>query len=1037
MGDLMNNSEYIKSREKGFLENGPLISVVVPIYNMEKYLARCLDSIITQTYRNLEIILVNDASTDESSIVIEQYIKKDDRIKVVNHEKNSGLFQARISGIEVANGKYLAFVDSDDYISVDWFRLLLKKAEEGNFDMVIGNTVNEDEKGEKKYYNNYRSMNMSNNHLYGNDLIRKLLEQAGGCFAWHTVWNKLYSKKLIDKSMPFFKKVDRHLIMGEDIAYSIILYSNAKSMGFVDVDAYFYFRHSEASTSLKLPKPKLMKNVKDIGYVFEFAEACLKELNKDIIDELIPYLEKFKEKYFRIWSGNVLAAGYSNDKEICGELYKSFGKSKLIYPQKDEFYFYEIETHWSERYENCKKAILSDDVEYVSFDIFDTLIKRPLYSPSDIFFFVADTPLVKQYFSNDRLFIDMRNMADTYAREKLTSRLSSYEDVTLIEIYDALAEIYDISIEDAHEIRKIEEELEIKLCTCRDSVKEIYDLAIEAGKKVIIISDMYLEENVVNKILKKNGYDKHEKLYLSSTHRRLKATGSLFDFVIEDLKIKKVNSIIHIGDNYNSDVLIPQSYGFQTYFYPKIIETFENSISDIETQDIASVYIKNLDMFTANQEYKKALSIRCMLAVAANKLFDNPFQPYHYESSFNADSYKTGYYVLGMHVFALAKWIYDVSVEQGYETVLFLARDGKMLHKAFDLYKKTQKIDISSNYFYASRKALLPFLIEDKKDFYDIYQFIDIWKHSPKDILDMYKVVLSPLTKDIEKKYTEKGILLDKKFKSFENFNEFINVLMDVSFDRDLIIKNNKIVKALMEKEFTEKTATFDIGYSGRLQQILCKLAGKPIDVFFVHDDGVQAKKLATNFGFKIHNFYEFTPKITGIIREYFISDPAPACIGYDLTNHSSLIPIFEKDEKTYTQNYAIRKFQQGAVDYVSDIVSIFGEYFHMFDIRHIDASAAFEYFLLNSNWRDKQVYSASVIEDEVCSGYSDKSVFDTWMWQTSQIQRVHPILTENILPDLYADGYFVKLYHTMNKMFPKGGKMRNILKKIASIVLH
>ncbi len=1010
----------------------PLISVVVPVYNVEKYLERCVDSLLEQTYENLEIILVNDCSTDNSEKIIDSYTKLDERVITVKHEKNRGLFQARITGMEKATGDYVAFVDSDDYVSVDWFRLLLKTAVDGSFDMVIGNTVNENEKGVKTYYNNYRSMNMSNKPLYGKDLIRKLMEQAGGCFAWHTVWNKLYSKKLVDISMPYFKKVDRHLIMGEDIAYSTIFYSNAESMGFADVDAYFYYRHSEASTSLKLPKPKLVKNVKDIGFVFDFAEACLKELNKDIIDELTPCFDAFKEKYFRIWSGNITAAGYGNNKEICNELLKAFGQNKLVFPKEDEFYFYEIETSWNDGYEKCKKAILSDEIEYVSFDIFDTLIKRPLWDPSDIFCFVADNPLVKQHFSNEKLFVDMRKAADAHAREKLTSQSSSYEDVTLTEIYDSLAEIYDITAEESQRIRKIEEQLEIKFCTRRDSVKEIYDLAIEKGKKVIIVSDMYLEENIIDEILKNNGYDKHHKLYLSSTHRRLKATGSLFEFVIKDLKLKSASSVIHIGDNHNSDVVVSRKCGFKSYYFPKIVDAFGNKIADIDTGDVSSVFIKNLDMLTANQEYLKSLPVRCMLAVAANKLFDNPFQPYNHESSFNADSYKTGYYALGMHVFALAKWIYDTSVEQGYDKVQFLARDGKMLYKAFDLYKATQETDIASNYFFASRKALLPFMIEAKRDFYGLYQYIDILCHTPKDILDMYASILVPFTEETRKEYEEKGILLDKKFKSFENFNRFIAVMLEVSVDEKLIIEKNMLIKTLMEKEFTEKTATFDIGYSGRLQQILCKLTGKSIDVFFVHDDGVQAKKLAAASGFKIHNFYEFTPKITGILREYFISDPAPSCIGYDLSDSHTLTPVFEEYDKTYTEEYAIRKFQQGAVDYVADIVNIFGGYFHMFDIRHVDASAAFEYFLLNSGVKDKQVYSASVIEDEVYSGYSKASVYKTWMWHIQQIHREYAASYNSILPDLYADGYFVKFYHVVNKMFPKGGKMREFIKKIA-----
>lgn len=102
-----------------------LISVIVPVYNVEKYLSRCVDSIIGQTYSNLEIILVNDGSTDLSGAICDEYKKKDKRIVVI-HQKNGGLSQARNSGMEIMSGKYVAFVDSDDYISEDYIEYLFR-----------------------------------------------------------------------------------------------------------------------------------------------------------------------------------------------------------------------------------------------------------------------------------------------------------------------------------------------------------------------------------------------------------------------------------------------------------------------------------------------------------------------------------------------------------------------------------------------------------------------------------------------------------------------------------------------------------------------------------------------------------------------------------------------------------------------------------------------------------------------------------------------------------------------------------------------
>ena len=95
--------------------SSPLVTIVVPIYNVEKYLTRCVDSIINQTYQNLEIILVDDGSPDNCPRICDEYAKKDHRIKVI-HKINAGLGMARNTGIENATGKYICFFDSDDYI---------------------------------------------------------------------------------------------------------------------------------------------------------------------------------------------------------------------------------------------------------------------------------------------------------------------------------------------------------------------------------------------------------------------------------------------------------------------------------------------------------------------------------------------------------------------------------------------------------------------------------------------------------------------------------------------------------------------------------------------------------------------------------------------------------------------------------------------------------------------------------------------------------------------------------------------------------
>lgn len=116
----------------------PKVSIIVPIYNMEKYLGRCIDSILVQTHTNIEVILVDDGSTDSSPQVCDDYAKRDPRIKVI-HKSNGGLSSARNAGLDIATGDYIGFVDSDDYISTDMYKVLAERLD--NSDCEIANVM--------------------------------------------------------------------------------------------------------------------------------------------------------------------------------------------------------------------------------------------------------------------------------------------------------------------------------------------------------------------------------------------------------------------------------------------------------------------------------------------------------------------------------------------------------------------------------------------------------------------------------------------------------------------------------------------------------------------------------------------------------------------------------------------------------------------------------------------------------------------------------------------------------------------------------
>lgn len=206
----------VSSTRKGLKQ--PLISVVIPVFNVEKYLKKNLDSIISQTYKNLQIILVNDGSTDNSAVICAEYLKKDSRIELIEQE-NAGLSAARNAGIKRAKGEYLAFVDSDDSIDPDYIEYLHKLIVENDADMSICGIRESYENGKERVLNeSYSNKNLSQ----ADCLKRMLLEQGYNCSAYA----KLYKRDLWkDIEYPYAKHYEdlgttyKYVLRSHKIAY--------------------------------------------------------------------------------------------------------------------------------------------------------------------------------------------------------------------------------------------------------------------------------------------------------------------------------------------------------------------------------------------------------------------------------------------------------------------------------------------------------------------------------------------------------------------------------------------------------------------------------------------------------------------------------------------------------------------------------------------------------------------------------------------------------------------------------------------------
>ncbi len=932
------------------------LSVVIPVYNTEQYLPRCIDSLINQTYKNIEFIFVNDCSPGNAEEIIKKYQEQDSRIKYVTYDKNRGLFRARMAGAEKAKGEYIAFMDSDDYATLDFYNTLIKCAEEKNAEIAIGKTI-------FKNVSNIDSVRNLHDECFlfdkieGENVRKVYFGQKGLCFSWHTVWNKIYKKDLWDKCFPYYKKIDTHLIMTEDIAFSSLLFYNAKSVATVENDGYFYCENEGASTNAaKTTLKRFTKNMSDIKRVFDFVNEYFDEVGAD--SYIVNSFNETKKYYARMWQELADNTFKGDELKAADEIMRDFIGDFKEHTNRDYHFFASMSSKWNGGLESIKDTIAKSKCKYVSFDIFDTLIMRYVYNPEDIFLLMNKK--FEEVYKSNISFDKLRIGAERVCRMKFGNSHPEYQDVNIDEIYDTLSEYYNIPLDVAKTMEAEEKKLEIKFSRRRKSAFELFDVAKLSGKEVILTSDMYLDEATIRAILDKAGYSGYKKLYISSVLRKTKANGDIFKAVIKDLGAK-ASDILHIGDTWINDIERPKSLGISTIFFPKAKEVFENKINGINTNLCHNIGETVCGIMCNPSKFKDSLGYRCMLALVSGYYFDNPYRSFNDESDFNGSPYFIGYYALGMHMVALSKWICDNSAE--YDNIYFMARDGYLPMLAYNIFRNNE--NPKGEYIYTSRKLLLPLMIESKEDFFDLP--VEYRNHTPATILEL----LSFCCKDYNAKTLDFDV--NKTFTDENQFNNFITFFVDNLYDSS---KHNEAIERC--KKYYAPLAkgnnvSFDMGYSGRIQTAVSRACGNGIDALFVHSDSKRYSNMKRKGNYKIKTFYDFYPYMSGLIREHILSDSSSSCIGID----ENINLIFDGIEKLYQDSFVVNQIQQGAIDFVKDFKNTFIEYFDYIDFKPYESSMVFEGYLRCGKDFDRQIFKASYFEDLVYGSKDNINIYE------------------------------------------------------------
>lgn len=303
---------------------------------------------------------------------------------------------------------------------------------------------------------------------------------------------------------------------------------------------------------------------------------------------------------------------------------------------------------------------LLDSHKIISFDIFDTLLLRPYVRPSDLFFHV-------EKLGKNPFWAQRRQEAERAARK----RYSHLQDITFEEIYQEMTAA-DKSLK--------EEELALERCALQpnEEMLAVFNYAKQQGKRILIISDMYLPADFLRQVLEEKGYYGFEKLYVSNEKRKLKATGDLYQEVAQELQINP-QDVLHIGDNKYSDMKAAYKSGWHSFYYTAVSKQY------------FKFHPREYKFWQKYPSYESSVLLGTEIIKWQKERFEKEPIPYFY---------RMGYYIGGAVVYGFARWIEQQAQYNHTPTLLFAARDGYTLQRVFQTFSNN---NIQTGYIYALR----------------------------------------------------------------------------------------------------------------------------------------------------------------------------------------------------------------------------------------------------------------------------------------------------------------------------------------------
>lgn len=643
-------------------KNLPLLSIIIPVYNTSKFLNRCLDSVIRQTYSEIEIIIVNDGSPDDSEEIILDYVSRYSNVKYVKNDTNEGLFQARLRGYEKASGAYIASLDSDDFVGFDYYRTLMAKAIESAADIVISNMTIYYQKSGKKTQRTYGNYAIRDIDLYGKDIQKAYFSMDAEVSQWWFVWNKVYKREVWDRCYATLKAYEGHHIMLEDFVYGTVFMTHVNHVVSIESDTYYYVRHEEASTGSGGGAAKIRKNVNDILDAFFFLNKYLgEECNTE---DGIQFINKACRRWKKTWLSSTSKAAIAEEekREIIAKLNEI--PVEVNNSQYDDIYagyFYRELNSCIDENNQIKEYLKDSKIKLLCIEAEDVLFDK-LWDLEETLKNV-ERKWKKNNNEDISEIIFLRKWSERTLSEKGTG-IYKYNKPSLEEIYGCIKknknQVFNQLVDC---VRNLEEEVRMTNIFLSRRMDEVISFAQWLDKEIVLIDT----SGICGELFK------DYKVYTLDKNK------SMVSELCSNFKCD-ASEIMYLGtDKYVDLSKLGQMYNVQCY---KI-----KSIHDMGSELNLNKSLENDFMIDSRQ----AGSSNCIKELLVNIVSQKAFYRNVKDSIFASDPYLIGA-VVGSHAVSVIGWLLNIARRKEKKNICFWGNSVDIYYKLMRHASESRKI---------------------------------------------------------------------------------------------------------------------------------------------------------------------------------------------------------------------------------------------------------------------------------------------------------------------------------------------------------